>query len=353
MSFRVAKVASMFDVSLAERVRHEWEIDLPLEEAAWQLGVIVGPSGCGKTTIAQSLWPDAYTRGYAWDARSILDNFPDSLEAPEIVRCLTSVGFSSPPDWVKPYGVLSTGQQMRCDLARALAAEGLVVFDEFTSVVDRTVAKIGSAALARAVRKQPGRQFIAVTCHADVIEWLAPDWVYEPATSSFTRRCLRRPPITLDFHRVHKDAWRFFGQYHYLSNTLHGSAQCFLATWQGTPVGFTAVLPMVGFTNVWRESRTVILPDFQGVGIGTALSDWVANYYVSQGKRYRSTSSHPSFLAHRKASPHWVLVNSSPFGYPKHHGHIGKVSHQRTVSTSLGRAVTTFEYIGAADGNAC
>ena len=39
----------------------------------------------------------------------------------EITRLFTAVGFSSPPSWIKPYSVLSNGEQFRCDLARALA----------------------------------------------------------------------------------------------------------------------------------------------------------------------------------------------------------------------------------------
>src|SRR4029077_5021989 len=60
----------------------------------------------------------------------------------------------------------------------------LIVMDEFTSVVDRTVAQIGSAALAKTVR-QRGQKFIAVTCHEDVEDWLQPDWVYRPAPNFF------------------------------------------------------------------------------------------------------------------------------------------------------------------------
>ena len=75
--------------------------------------------------------------------------------------------------------------------------------DEFTSVVDRTVARIGSAALARTVRGR-GLRFVAVSCHDDIIDWLQPDWVYRPALAvggektdagdAFTWRLLRRRP---------------------------------------------------------------------------------------------------------------------------------------------------------------
>src|SRR5262249_32287489 len=151
--------------------RLEWDVTLPLEQRPWSLGLIVGPSGCGKSTIARKLWPEetATSSRLTWPAdRTVLDAFPDTMSIKEITALLCAVGFSSPPAWLRPFGVLSTGQQFRVTLARLLAGQtGLVVFDEYTSVVDRTVAQIGSAALAKTVR-QLGRRFIAVTCHEDV-----------------------------------------------------------------------------------------------------------------------------------------------------------------------------------------
>lgn len=339
-SFRVAQVASMFDVPLTEKVRHVWRVDMPLHERDWQIGLIVGPSGCGKSSVARELWPDAYVRGYAWDAHSILDNFPVSMTSKDIINTLTAVGFSSPPDWVKPYGVLSTGQQMRADLARAITADGLVVFDEFTSVVDRTVAKIGSAALAKAVRRQSGRQFVAVTCHEDVLEWLTPDWTYEPHTGVFDWRSLQRPSITLDITRVHPSAWSLFRQHHYLSQDLNPSAVCYLAEWRGEPVAFVAVLPVIGFKNARRESRIVVLPDYQGIGVGSLVSEAVARIYRAHGMRYRSTTSHPGFIAHRNKSAAWKLASVDKTGHVPHAG------RKRPAAVALGRGVVTFEYVG-------
>ena len=339
-SFRVSSVASMFDVPLQERVRHEWDVHLPLNEKPWQIGLIVGPSGCGKSTIARELWAANYTRGYTWDEQSILDNFPKHMESKQVVRALTSVGFSSPPEWVKPYSVLSTGQQMRSDLARALCSDKLVVFDEFTSVVDRTVAKVGSAALAKAIRKKSERQFIAVTCHEDVLEWLTPDWTYEPHTNSFSWRCLRRPPIRLEIYPVHTKAWTLFGKHHYMNADLNSSAKCFLAEWDGVPVGIIAALPVIGFKNAWRATRLVVLPDYQGVGIGIHLADFVAEHFKQQGKRFRRTFSHPAVVYHCNKSPKWKLVTVMKTGSVAHAG------GRKGAVNSSGRSVVTFEYVG-------
>ena len=65
---------------------------------------------------------------------------------------------------------------MRVDIAMALCLpQNLIVFDKFTSTVDRTVAQIGSIAVSKAVRKHSGKQFIAVSCHSDILDWLEPD----------------------------------------------------------------------------------------------------------------------------------------------------------------------------------
>jgi ABC-type transport system involved in cytochrome bd biosynthesis fused ATPase/permease subunit len=74
---------------------------------------------------------------------------------------------------------------MRVDLARnILDDKDVIIFDEFTSVVNREVAKTSSYAISKAVRKQ-GKRFIAVSCHRDVVEWLEPDWIYDTDEKRF------------------------------------------------------------------------------------------------------------------------------------------------------------------------
>lgn len=98
----------------------------------------------------------------------------------DIEKMFYAVGFGSVPSWLKAYDVLSNGEKMRVDMARALLEEDFVVFDEYTSVVDRNVAQVASLAISKAVRNLK-KHFIAVTCHYDVIEWLQPDWVFDTA----------------------------------------------------------------------------------------------------------------------------------------------------------------------------
>jgi ABC-type lipoprotein export system ATPase subunit/GNAT superfamily N-acetyltransferase len=353
---RVAQVRGLFDLPAEKTSRLSWQVSLPIEERPWAIGMITGPSGCGKSTIARRLWPVevAHASGLTWPPdRCVVDAFPEALAIKDVTALLSSVGFSSPPAWLRPFAVLSTGQQFRVTLARLLAealavqqqaggAKALIVCDEFTSVVDRTVAQIGSAALSRAVR-QNGLRFVAVTCHDDVIHWLQPDWVYRPAEGRFDWRCLqRRPAIGLEVHRCGREAWRLFAPNHYLSHSLATGAVCFLAEWRGRAVAFSAWLPFVGpGPPARREHRTVTLPDYQGVGIGHALSGLIASLWRGLGYRALSTTSHPAMIQGRLRSRLWVLRRA-----PSLAG--GREKRLRRLRHATTRLTAGFEYIGPA-----
>jgi ABC-type ATPase with predicted acetyltransferase domain len=195
------------DVKLEKRFKGS----LPLEDFDWQIGVIVGRSGSGKTSIAKHLFPDEYIKGFEYKSKCVLDDFPEELETGEITRMLCSVGFASPPDWLKGYSCLSQGEKMRVDIARALCLDKpLIVFDEFTSVVDREIAKVSAFAISRAVRRSK-KKFIAVTCHYDVVDWLDPDWVFCTDTWEFARKKGSGRPLNSRFIGAALPCGRCFG----------------------------------------------------------------------------------------------------------------------------------------------
>jgi hypothetical protein len=378
---RVRELARMFDLRVEEKSAEHFSVEIPAIEEPWQIGVIVGPSGSGKTTIAREAFGPALCRPGPWPAHKAVIDCLGDLPLPLIAHTLTAVGFSSPPAWLKPYAVLSNGEKHRCDLALALLGrtegtnrtevkglrtEGrrecvsgislspqssalsptLVVFDEFTSFVDRTVARISSAAVSRAIRngKIP-RRFVAVTCHYDVVQWLEPDWVIDMASQTLARGRLRRPAIRLDVQRCSREAWQIFRRHHYLSGNLHPSAQCFIANVGDRAAAFTAVLPFPHPRRPgYREHRTVCLPDFQGVGIGNSLSAYVASLFAATGKPYFSTTSHPAIIRHRAKSPLWKMLRAP--------GRVSRAGITDTGTTgmratlSVSRLTASFEYTG-------
>jgi ABC-type ATPase involved in cell division len=344
-SSRVAQVEGLFDIPPFEQSGLEWNVSLPLDEKPWNIGLIVGPSGSGKTTVARELFADQLRTQEElspWpEDQSILDGFPAQMPIKDVVGLLSSVGFSSPPAWLRPFRVLSTGEQFRVSLARLLAvAPTIAVMDEYTSVVDRTVAQIGSAALAKTVRHR-GQKFVAVTCHEDVEAWLQPDWIFRPATNTFEWRFLqRRPSITLTITRCRLEAWRLFRHHHYLSTSLSPFAQAFLATWQGRPVAFSAWIHSLVKFGGRREHRTVTLPDYQGVGIGMAVSSFCASVWKALGHRATSTTTHPAFIAARLRSPHWQMIRGPSLGAGR-----SKIPGLRHAASRL---TAGFEYIGPA-----
>ncbi len=115
---RVKLLEGLFDVPPTDRSERHWRVTLPIEEREWNIGLIVGPSGCGKSTLARECF--GAQPALTWpDDRAIMDAFPPKLGVKEIVALLSSVGFSSPPAWLRPYRALSTGEQFRVRIARA------------------------------------------------------------------------------------------------------------------------------------------------------------------------------------------------------------------------------------------
>lgn len=174
-TFRVAKIMADFDVKIEHANElFKGKIEYPDK---WQIGIIVGGSGTGKTTIAKFLYGDLIYDNFKYTAKSVIDDMP-SDDVQEIQKMFYAVGFGSVPSWLKPYHVLSNGEKMRVDLARKMLSSDFIVFDEFTSVVDRQVAKVMSIAIKKALKKYPNKKFVAIGCHFDIIEFLQPDWIY-------------------------------------------------------------------------------------------------------------------------------------------------------------------------------
>jgi ABC-type ATPase involved in cell division len=283
--------------------------EMPTPPENFSIGVIYGSSGSGKSTLLRHHFGDP--QNVEWDrSKGIVSHFKTPEDA---IERLSSVGLNSVPSWVRPFHVLSNGEQFRANLARAIG-DGAVV-DEFTSVVNRTVAKSASIALCKMVKRKEYKNIVIATCHSDVLEWLTPDWTYNTDTLEMSvGRYHRRPTIRFRIFEAHHGLWKAFSRHHYLSQDLNLACKCFKAVMDKEVIGFSASLSLPGRIpplyigdkrNKFRESRTVILPDYQGIGIGVRFSDAIGEYWLNEGYRYFSKTAHIRMGEYRQKSDLW------------------------------------------------
>jgi ABC-type lipoprotein export system ATPase subunit/GNAT superfamily N-acetyltransferase len=340
-------VYDAFDIQNKEET--EVEVSFNLSEAKdfdWNIGVIYGSSGSGKTTILKRM--GELSKSNFDLEKPLISNF-DWLEPKDATLLLTSMGLSSVPTWLRPFHLLSNGEQYRAELAYKVGKakdNEVVLVDEYTSVVDRDVAKAMSFALQKYIRRT-NKRIILASCHYDIMEWLMPDWTCSPQKNegSLERgQWLRqgRPKIELQISRVESDTWNFFKKHHYLTEEVNKSCKFFLLEWNDKPVGICAVInqPRKGCPNGFALSRTVVLPDFQGMGIGSKISEFCASMFVGIGGKVYTKTVNPALGEYRN--------KSDKFRPTAQNGKVRKLKDDtdKKARNRLTRASYCHEYIG-------
>ena len=294
------KLSEEFDYPLNGKIVFECK-DFSLPKIDFNIGLIVGPSGSGKSSLLEGINKEDFP---VWESnKSIADHFKNVEEAKEL---LSSVGLNCVPTWFKPYQVLSNGEKFRADLSRRIKENSVI--DEFTSVADRSVAKSCSFSIQRHIRDRGLKSVVFASCHYDIIEWLNPDWVYDTKTEKYSPRgCLCRPEITLELFPCRVEAWAMFRKHHYLTEDINHSASHWIVCWGSDVIGFTSSIAMPSGTlkDSYRGHRTVVLPDYQGMGLGVRVSDALGEIYKSKGKRFFSKTTHPRMGGYRNNSKLW------------------------------------------------
>jgi GNAT superfamily N-acetyltransferase len=143
----------------------------------------------------------------------------------------------------------------------------------------------------------------------------------------------------LQIQKVHRNAWKLFKHHHYLDTHINPTAQCWVAWWNEQPVAFTSWIHSMSNFKGKREHRTVTLPDYQGVGIGHALSTHIAAMWKALGFRASSTTTHPAFIAARRKDPNWIITRNPSFA-SRDARNLPKLKHATT------RLTAGFEYVG-------
>ena len=145
------------------------------DEFDFQIMVITGASGTGKSTLLKQ-FSNKYRKEFrSFDNdKAIVSNFDSPDDA---VNRLSAVGLNSMPVWCRPRNVLSIGEGFRADLA--LNIDNYTIFDEFTSTIDRNVAKSTCNSISKYIRKNNLHNVVFCSCHNDYIPYLKPDIVID------------------------------------------------------------------------------------------------------------------------------------------------------------------------------
>lgn len=324
-SYRAARVKSLFNAESG--ANFDLEATLPIDDPGWSLGLIVGPSGSGKTSMGRQMWgPQAVADFDNWPAdRPIVDAIAPTGDFNEVTAALAAVGLGTVPTWLRPFPVLSNGEKFRANLARVICeAPAKIVIDEFTSVVDRQIAKFGALAFAKSwkrLAKASGNQCVLLSCHYDIIEWLEPDWVFDTATGRYAGRGLwRRPRFDLEFWQTDSRYWHIFEPHHYLKLPKMVAATYFVGTVEGEPVVHLAFSPRLEVQGV-RACRMVVMPEWQGAGIGIRFLNELCQWHVDGHSRYGDRvkvvyfhTSHPGLCAALRRDPRWAQVSANLYG---------------------------------------
>lgn len=311
----------------------------------WNVGVVYGGSGSGKTTLLKHF---GTIQDVNFDLqKSLVSNF-NWLQPNEACALLSAMGLSSVPTWLRPFHLLSNGEQYRAKLAYLVSITNdgdVILIDEFTSVVDRDVAKAMSFSLQKYIRKMK-KKIIVASCHYDIMEWVLPDWSYSPLKGRVERHdYLRqgRPKINLQVSRCESKTYDLFKKHHYMTQAVNKAFKFILFEWNDKPIAI-AVIGMQtgrGVGNAYRDSRVVVLPDYQGLGIGTSVSNFIGAICQNIGYRYFTKTIHPALGEYRNY--HTKIWRATAYN--------GKIRNDKCTSDNkwkvlLRRKSYCHEYIG-------
>lgn len=105
-----------------------------------------------------------------------------------------------------------------------------------------------------------------------------------------------------------------FRKYHYLNTDLHPAASQYIGMIGDEVVCHTGIIQMPMRKGTKRVHRLVVLPDYQGIGIGTKFIKAVADDISKQGLELNLTTTTPSIVHALSKSKAWILGR---YGYEK------------------------------------
>lgn len=356
--FKAIKAAQSVDLDVTKKLTHKLEINADIT-THYNVGLIIGASGSGKTTLAEKIYgKDAFDTLLNL-SKPVIEQFPEGMSYDECVHALTGIGLSQVPCWLKPAGALSNGQKARAEAALQMCSDKkVVVIDEFTSVVDRNVAKVMAHCVQKFARKYE-KQIVLISCHYDVVDWLNPDWVIDCNNAEYINRrylwrSFERPEqINFEIAECSRASWGNFSKYHYLSEKMPGGhVEMFGLYLNGQQIGFNCFANYVPWKKGSKKpkamhfNRLVVHPDYVGLGLGVKFLDITTKIMSKKGYAvFGKFSSIPVYKSLAKSKA-WKLISI--------HNNTGSASFKtgpnmkRQGGFRQKTRTFSFEYVGAA-----
>lgn len=318
-SFRCTMAANSLDIDVEKKSFHAISINADID-SPFNVGLIIGSSGSGKTTLAKQIYGQERLVSKIDTTLPIIEQLPKELSYDQCAAILSGVGLTSVPCWIRPVYTLSNGQRARAEAALAMIQDELTVIDEWTSVVDRTVGKVMSHCVQKHARKQ-NKKIVLISCHYDVVEWLDPEWIIDCNKQTFIDRRLlpprereKREQLQFDIKEIGRESWKYFSKYHYLSDRLPGGLIKTFGLFHGQDqIGFQCFANYVPWGDKSKpmqmhSNRTVIHPDYAGMGLGIRLINETSRIMKATGFRAMAKYSSTPIFNSMSKNPAWRLL---------------------------------------------
>lgn len=107
--------------------------------------------------------------------------------------------------------------------------------------------------------------------------------------------------------------WEKFRRYHYLSTELNKTSRCYGVYDGNSIIAFMAIIhnPHPINPKIKRVHRLVVLPDYQGVGIGKKFLNIIAQKYHSEGWDFSITTSAKNLIYSLAKDEGWDCIRYS------------------------------------------
>ena len=135
-----------------------------------------------------------------------------------------------------------------------------------------------------------------------------------------------------------------FKDHHYLSENINKASRCYVAVWEDRVIGFasTITIPSGTIKNGWRLHRAVVLPEFQGIGLGVRLIDTIAQIHLEQGHKFFVRTAHPRIGFYFEKSELWKPTSKNK----KLRKDVSEKNTYKNHTYDNKRICASYEYIG-------